>query len=291
VLNPSKTLPPPMHGVEHHLLTSGPPVSAKYCLLDAEKLEAARDEFAGLLRDGVVRRSNSPWASPLHMVRKTDGTWRPCGDYRRLNLVTLPDAYPIPNIMDFSARVAGCTIFSKLDLRKGYHQIPMHAADVPKTAIITPFGLFEYTQMTFGLRNAGNTFQRLMDRLLGGLAFVFVYLDDVLIGSVDELQHADHLRAVLSILQTAGLVLNGEKCVLGVPALDFLGHRVAARGITPLMSAVDAVMQYPLPSTIKQLQAFLGVVNFYRKFVPAATRKLRLLTDSLKGTLRPAAAV
>jgi hypothetical protein len=145
--------------------------------------------------------------------------------------------------------------------------------------------------MTFGLRNAGNTFQRLMDRILGGLPFVFVYLDDVLIGSVDETQHAAHLRAVLSILQQAGLVLNGEKCVIGVQQLDFLGHRVTAGGFTPLLSAVDAIMDFPLPSTVKQLQGFLGVINFYRKFVPAAARLLRPLTESLKGSPRPTAVV
>jgi hypothetical protein len=97
------------------------------------------------------------------MERKPDGSWRPCGNYRRLNNATVPDTYPLPNMMDFQAKAAGCRVFSKIDLRKGYHQIPMNEDDVPKTAITTPFGLFEYTQMTFGMRNAGNTFQRLMD--------------------------------------------------------------------------------------------------------------------------------
>jgi Reverse transcriptase (RNA-dependent DNA polymerase) len=105
------------------------------------------------------------------MVGKADGSWRPCGDYRRLNAVTEPDTYPIPNMMDFVAKAEGCVIFSKNDLKKGYHLIPMNPADIPKTAITTPFGLLEYTRMTFGMRNAGNAFQRLMDRVLAGLAF------------------------------------------------------------------------------------------------------------------------
>ena len=108
-----------------------------------------------LEKDGIVRRSDSPWSSPLHMVRKADGTWRPCGDFRRLNMVTVADSYPLPNMLDFASKAAGCTIFSKIDLRKGYHQIPVHPADIQKTAITTPFGSFEYLRMPFGLMNAG----------------------------------------------------------------------------------------------------------------------------------------
>ena len=141
---------------------------------------AAKAEFEQLEREGIVQRSTSPWASPLHMVMKKDGSWRPCGDFRRLNLVTEPDTYPLPNMLDFSARVAGCKVFSKIDLRKGYYQIPMHPDDIRKTAICTPFGLFEFRHMPFGLRNAGNTFQRMMDRILAGLSFVFCYLDDIM---------------------------------------------------------------------------------------------------------------
>ncbi len=110
-------------------------------------------------KDGIVQRSNSPWSSLLHMVRKPDVSWQPCGDYRQLNLVTVPDSYPLPNMLDFSERIAGCSIFSKVDLRKGYHRILMHLGDIEKTAIANLFGLFEILRMTFGLRNAGNTFQ------------------------------------------------------------------------------------------------------------------------------------
>jgi hypothetical protein len=123
--------------------------------LDAEKLKAAKDEFLEMERAGIVRRSTSCWASPLHMVRKADGSWWPCGDYRRLNVQTSLDLYTCPNMADLSARLAGCTVFSKLDLKKGYFQVPVHPEDISKTAIITPFGLFEFVQMPFGLRNAG----------------------------------------------------------------------------------------------------------------------------------------
>jgi hypothetical protein len=159
-------------------VTTGPPIAAKFRRLDGEKLEAAKAEFRQLEADGIIQRSTSPWASPLHMVQKKDGSWRPCGDFRRLNVVTEPDVYPLPNMMDFAAKVAGCTVFSKIDLRKGYHQIPVNPADVPKTAITTPFGLFEYKRLPFGLRNAGASFQRHMDNAISGVEAAFAFVDD-----------------------------------------------------------------------------------------------------------------
>ncbi len=139
-----------------------------------------------MLDEGIIRRSCSQWSSHLHMVRKKDGSWQPCGDYRRLNLQMVEDKYPLPNMADLVARLDGCMVFSKLDLRKGYLQVPVASANISKTAIITPFGLFEFVRMPFGLRNAGMTFHRLMDSLLGGLPFTFVYLDDILVASTSE---------------------------------------------------------------------------------------------------------
>jgi hypothetical protein len=193
--------------------------------------------------------------------------------------------------MDFSAKAGGCKFFTKIDLRKGYHQIPMKPDDILKTAICTPFGLFEFVRMTFGLRNAGNTFQRLMDRILDSLSYCFVYLDDILVASTTLLEHEQHVREVLQRLREAGLVLNAEKCVFAVAELDFLGHHITAAGITPLLSSVDAILLHPLPTNIKQLQAFLGVVNFYRRFVPAAARILRPLTETLRGSPKPTAVI
>ncbi len=291
VVNPSKVLPQTSHGVEHNLETRGPPIASPFRRLDTEMLAAAKAEFAALERDGIIRRSSSPWASPLHMVKKLDGSWRCCGNYHWLNNVTVPDTYPLPNMMDFSSRVAGCTIFTKIDLRKGYYQIPMHPDDILKTAIITPFGLFEFLRLTFGLRNAGSTFQRLMDRVLAELAFAFVYLDNIIIASPSMEQHQKDVEEVFRRLQAAGLVINFEKCTFAVPKVAFLGHRVSASGFAPLPSRVAAIQKYPRPVTVKQLLAFLGVFNFYRRFVPAAAKILRPLTDSTRGSPKSTAVV
>jgi hypothetical protein len=145
--------------------------------------------------------------------------------------------------------------------------------------------------MTFGLRNAGNTFQRLMDHILAGLDFVFVYLDDVIIGRRSMSEHLQHVRILFQRLQAAGLVINHEKCVFGVPEVDFLGHHVSAAGVSPIASRVTAINDHPRPTTVKELQGFLGVINFYRRLIPAAAHILKPLTDQLKGGPKPAASI
>jgi transposase InsO family protein len=221
------------------------------------------------------------------MVKKKDGSWRPCGDFRRLNLVTTEDKYPLPNMADLSSRLDSCVIFSKLDLQKGYLQVPVKEDDIPKTAIITPFGLFEFTRMPFGLKNAGMTFQRMMDQIFFDLPCVFVYLDDLLVASTSVDEHAHHLRQVLGLLAKNGLVINQDKCVFGRASLEFLGHQVQAGGISPLPDRVAAVRSFPRPTCVVGLQAFLGLFNYYRRFVPAAARLVRPLTDALQGDLKP----
>ena len=162
----------PKHAVRHTIETKGQPVRAKARPLPPQKLAAAKANFAKMTTSGIVRRSSGPWSSPLHVVTKKDGSFRMCGDYRRLNTVTTPDRYSIPLIADLTARLHRRKIFGKVDLVKGYHQIPVADEDIAKTAITTPFGTFEFLRMPFGLKNAGQTFQRMMDEILSDLDYV-----------------------------------------------------------------------------------------------------------------------
>ncbi len=193
---------------------------------------------------------------------KKDGSWHPCGDYRCLNAVTILDRYPLPNMQSLNDRMGGSTVFSKIYLVKAYHQIPIAETDIPKTAIATPFGLWEFLFMALDL-------QWLKDNILMVLDYVFSFLDDEWVFSKSREQHWTHLHTLFAILAANGLAINLAKCVLAVSELNFLGHRISVTSVVTLWDNVQVILDFPKPADCKALQRFLGLMNFYRQLTAA----------------------
>lgn len=268
--------------VTHRIDTEGQqPVYQRAYRVAPKERQLQEEEIATMLQHDIIQPSNSEWASPVVMVKKRDGTTRFCVDYRRLNSVTRKDHYPLPRIEDVLDSLGGAAVFSTLDLASGYWQVPVLEEDRPKTAFITPSGLYEFRVMPFGLCNAPSTFQRMMNEVLSGLLgeICLVYLDDVIIYSKNVLQHLLHVEQVLQRFRAAGLHLKASKCKFLQTEQHFLGHIVSAEGVAADPDKIKAVAEFPTPTDVKKLRRFLGMAGFYRRYIEGFSRIVKPLTQ------------
>jgi hypothetical protein len=236
-----------------------------------------------MMAQGIVRRSDSAF-SPVLLVKKPDGSWRFCVDYRELNAITVKDAYPIPVVDELLDELHGAQFLTKLDLRSGYHHVQMSADDVHKTTFRTQDGLYEFLVMPFGLCNAPATFQALMNDVLRPFLrrFVLVFFDDILIYSKSWADHLRHLRIVLTELRRHTLFVKRTKRAFAVPSVAYLSHTISARGVAMDVAKVQAILDWPAPRSPRAVRGFLGLAGYYRKFIHSYGSIAAPLTALLK---------
>jgi hypothetical protein len=233
-----------------------------------QKVETKR-HVESMLAAGQVVHSNSPWAAPVHIVKKPDGSTRFTVDYRKLNDVTIKDNYPLPSISETINQLQGHCYYTKLDLKSGYLQIPILERDQPKTAFITREGLYHFKVLPAGLKNAPPTFQRIMNSIIGQgrEQFCLIYLDDIIIFSKTFDEHLGHVRDVLAALHKHHFQLNPPKCEFFKPVMKYLGHTIDTNGMRPLDDKIETIKQLPMPATLREANYFIGALGFYRKFI------------------------
>jgi hypothetical protein len=225
------------------------------------------EEVDKWFKHGVIRDSNSPWSSPIVMVKKKNGTWRMCIDYRKLNLCTVSDVYPLPPIDTLLYKLQDCGYFTALDLQAAYNQIAIHEDDIQKTAFTHTTGFYEFIRGPYGLKNLPATFQRLMQMVISGNPNALAYLDDILIFSVNLEQHCQHLFEILGKISKHGLKVNLDKCELVRNKVKYLGHIVSKSSVMVDPTKVQGVRDMPVPTNVKEVQKYLGIVNYYRTFI------------------------
>ena len=252
---------------------------APYRMAPAE-LKELKVQMEELLSKGFVKTSTSPWGASVLFVKKKDGSLRLCIDYRQLNKVTIRNQYPLPRIDDLFDQLQGAKVFSKIDLRSGYHQLKVRREDVPKTAFRTRYGHYEFLVMPFGLTNAPAAFMDLMNRVFGPYLdkFVIVFIDDILVYSSSKEEHAEHLRILLQTLREHQLYAKFIKCQFWLDRVTFLGHVVSAEGISVDPQKIEAIVDWKPPTNVTEVRSFLGLAGYYRKFVEGFSKIATPLT-------------
>jgi hypothetical protein len=260
------------------------PISKRPYRMPPTELAELKKQLQELLDKGFIRPSTSPWGCPALFVKKKDESLRLCIDYRPLNALTIKNKYPLPRIDVLFDQLVGAKVFSKTDLRSGYHQIKIRASDIPKTAFSTRYGLYEFLVMSFGLTNALSYFMYMMNSVFMPELdkFVVVFIDDILVYSKNEEEHAGHLHVVLQRLREHHLYAKLAKCDFWLKEIKFLGHTNSQAGIAVNPDKVQEVMNWKPPTIVRQIQSFLGLAGYYRRFIPDFSRVAKPITELLK---------
>ena len=261
-----------------------PPVHRPIYKLSPLELDEAKKQIQYMTEKGFIRPSDSPYGAPILFVPKADGGLRFCIDYRWLNKRTIKNRYPLPLPEEMFDRLGGAKVFSKIDLRSGYWQMPVRQEDIPKTAFKTRWGLYECLVVPFGVTNAPAQFMNLMNDLLSDYLdeFVLVFLDDILVYSRSMEDHAEHLRKVFQRLREHKLYAKASKCQVATTTVDFLGQHVTPAGMSPMEQKLKAVREWETPRDIKGVRSFLGFTNYYRRYVRHYAELVHPLTDLTK---------
>jgi len=277
---------PPDREIEFviELVPGTAPIYKRPYRMDANQLAKLKDQIQDLLDKGYIRPSTSPWGAPVIFVPKKDGGTRMCVDYRALNEVTIKNKYPLPRIEDLFDQLKGACVFSKIDLRSGYHQLKIRASDIPKTAFVSRYGLYEYTVMSFGLTNAPAYFMYLMNKVFMDYLdkFVVVFIDDILVFSRNEEEHEEHLRLVLQRLRENQLYAKLSKCEFWLKEVSFLGHVISEGGVSVDPGKVKDVLEWEAPQNVCEIRSFLGMAGYYRRFIEGFSKIARPLTKLLE---------